>query len=134
MLLGRSTKRTPPVPGLAQPEVVATIDRSLAALNRGDFKAFGAYFAKNAVFEDPAGFGTARGRQAIIEMNRSYHRLGARYYRESAVIQHGKLAAYVVSRLSCPGGWTGIDLISFTNGWKADHVWTGNTAGPQPTP
>ena len=134
MLIGRSTKRTEPPQGLARTEVVAAIDGSLAALNSGDFEAFGSYWAKNAVFEDPGGFGTARGREAIVEMNRSYQNLGARYERASAVIQRGNLAAYVVSCPKCPGAWSGIDLVRFTDGWKIDHLWTGNTAGPDPAP
>ena len=111
---------------------MAAIDGSLAALNRGDFQAFGSYWAENGVIDDPAGFGTARGRQAVVEMNRSYQSLGARYYRKSAVIQRGDLAAYVGSCPLCPGRWSGIDLVRFTDGWKIDHLWTGNTAGRGP--
>jgi SnoaL-like protein len=103
-------------------------------LNRGDFAAFGSYVAADAVFEDPAGFGTAQGRQAIVQMNRGLQHLGARYYRENGVIQRGNVAAYVDSCPPCPGAWSGIDVVRFTDGWKIAHLWTGHTAGPEPAP
>lgn len=133
VLIGRSTK-TEPLQGLAQKEVVAAIDGSLAALNRGDWQTFATYWAKNAVYEEPGIAGTLRGRQAIVDTSTGYYNLGARYYRISPVIQRGDLAAYVISCPPCPGAWTGIDVARFTNGWKFDHYWTGNTAGPEPLP
>jgi ketosteroid isomerase-like protein len=132
VLVGRSTASTEPSEGLAQNEVVAAIDGTLAALNRGDFQAFATYWAKDAVFEEPGIAGVLRGREAIVGQNEGYFNLGARYYRESAVIQRGDLAAYVVSCPTCPGQWSGIDVVRFTDGWKIDHLWTGNTAGAKP--
>jgi ketosteroid isomerase-like protein len=81
---------------LASKDAVAASDGSLAAFDRGDFDSFAAYFTKDAVFKDPAGGEMAEGCQAIADMNEGYYTLGARYYRESAVIQRGNLAAYVI--------------------------------------
>jgi hypothetical protein len=134
VLIGRSTKATESVQGLAQKEVVAAVDGSLAALNRGDFQAFAAYWTKDAVFEEPGVAGVLEGRDAIVGQNEGYYKLGARYFREGPVIQRGNLAAYVVSCPPCPGAWSGIDVVRFTDGWKIDHLWTGNTAGPEPAP
>jgi hypothetical protein len=132
VLVGRSTTSTEPLGGLAQEEVVATIDGSLAAFNRGDFDAFASYWTEDAVFEEPDIAGVLEGRDAIVSTNEGYYSLGARYSREGAVIQRGNLAAYVVSCPPCPGEWSGIDVVSFTDGWKIDHLWTGNTAGQKP--
>lgn len=134
VLIGRSTKSAEPSQGLASEKVVTTIDGSLAALNRGDLDAFAAYWTRYAVLEDASLAAVARGRREIVDLNEGFFSLGARYYRRSAVIQRGNLAAYVVSCPPCPGAWSGIDLVQFDESWKIDHLWTGRTAEPTPSP
>ena len=129
VLIGRGTKESAaPASGLASAKVVAMVDGSLAALNRGDWDAFAKYWAKDAVLEDAAIPTVARGRQEIVDLNEGIYNLGARYYRVGPVIQRGDLAAYAVSCPNCPGAWSGIDLIQFDQSFRATHLWTGNTA------
>jgi hypothetical protein len=132
VLIGRSTESAAPTQGLASEQVVAMIDGTLDALNRGDWGAFAAYWTRDAVMEDAAIPAVARGRQEIVDLNEGFHNLGARYYRVGPVIQHGDLAAYAVSCPPCPGGWSGIDLVEFDENFKTTHLWTGNTAEPEP--
>ena len=134
VLLGRGTKSAGAPEGLASQSVVAAIDDSLAALNRGDWKSFAAGWAKNAVYVEPGIAGIVRGRRQIVELSRGYHRMGALYYRTGPVIQRGDLAAYAIECPPCPapGGWHGIDLVKFDKSLKVVRYWTGYTAGPAP--
>jgi hypothetical protein len=134
VLIGRNTKSAEPSQGLASEKVVTAIDGKLAAFNRGDLDAFAGYWTKYAVLEDAALAMVLRGRQEIRDGTEGFFNVGARYYRTSAVIQRGNLAAYVVSCPPCPGAWSGIDLIQFDQDWKIDHLWTGRTAEPTPSP
>jgi hypothetical protein len=128
VLIGRSTESAAPE-GLASEQVVAMIDGSLAALNRGDWDTFADYWTRYAVLEDAAIPAVADGRQEIVDLNRRLYNVGARYHRVGPVIQHGDLAAYAVSCPPCPGSWSGIDLVEFDETLKVTHLWTGNTAG-----
>ena len=125
VLIGRSAKSAAPMPGLASQRVVAAVDDSLSAINRGDFDAFAATVARDAVFEDFGGVRMQRGREEIVAVTEGYYNLGARYYRVGPVIQRGNLAAYPISCPPCPGGWSGIDLIQFDENLQIVHLWTG---------
>lgn len=132
IFVGRATATEGPAQGLASEEVVAVIDGSLAALDRGDWDAFAGYWARDAVLEDAGLQTTARSREEIVDLNEGLYNLGARYFRTGAVIQLGSLAAYAVSCPDCPGAWSGIDLVELDDELKIAHLWTGNTAGPAP--
>jgi hypothetical protein len=139
VLIGRSTKGAPSVPGLASEEMVAAVEGSMVAFENRDFDAFGAYFATDAVFEEPDLNRTFEGRQEIVDLHRSIVKLGgeaACYERgDSVAIQTGNRVAFV-SR-TCDGKDTFIDVVRFNDEGKISHWWdigTGFTpwTGQQP--
>ncbi len=138
VLVGRSTKTSaPPVEGLASAKALGVVDGSLAALNRGDWRAFGAYWAKNAVLEEPTSTMYAKGRQQIVALNQGIASMGTRMYRSGPCIQDANMVACAVK-----GGFgaartdTGltrwIDVYEFGNNYEITHLWTGFTAGQAP--
>jgi hypothetical protein len=141
VLIGRSTKTSAaPVEGLASEKAVSVVDESLAALNRGDWKTFGAYWAKDAVLEEPTKETFWEGRQAIVAGNQVVYHLGGRMFRDGPVIQVGDMAAYAVR--GHMGGdevsadvaeLTWIDLVKFDTSYRIQHLWSGFDAGPVPT-
>jgi hypothetical protein len=141
VLIGRSTKTSAaPVEGLASEKAVGVIDGSLAALNRGDWTTFGAYWAKDAILEEPTKQTFWKGRQAIVAGNEGVYNLGARMFRDGPVVQVGDMAAYAVRGHmggdEAPAGaadlrW--IDLVQFDTNYRMQHLWSGFDAGPEPT-
>lgn len=140
VLIGRSTKTSAaPVEGLASARVVSVIDESLAALNRGDWKSFGAYWANDAVLEEPTKGTFWKGRQEIVAGNQGVYNLGARMYRDGPVIQDGDMAAYVawgtMEGEAAPfgvGGLRWIDLVQFDQDYRIRHLWSGFDVGVAP--
>jgi SnoaL-like domain len=124
MLVGRGTKSSPaPITGLASARVVRMIDGGFAAFDRGDWETFGAGFTPDTVFEEPDLGLRSQGVQKILRENQHYWTLGARYHRIGPVIQNGNAAAYAVSCPTCPGAWSGMDLVRFDDNGKVVHVW-----------
>ena len=131
MLIGRATKTSPaPVEGLASARAVSVIDGTLAAQNRGDMKTFGAFFAKDAVLEDPV-IGVYKGREKIVSLEEGVYNIGNRFYRIGAVIQVGDMASYALQTED--GGTQWIDVVEFNENYKISHLWSGFNAGPSPT-
>ena len=140
VLIGRSTKTSAaPVEGLASEKAVSVIDESLAALNRGDWTTFRAYWAKDAVLEEPTKQTFWKGRQAIVAGNQGVYNLGVRMFRDGPVIQVGDMAAYAVRGHmggdEAPAGAAGLrwmDLVEFDTNYRIQHLWSGFDAGPVP--
>ncbi len=133
VLIGRSTK-TAAVPAEGVSERVARMfDGKLAALNRGDWKAFGGYWAGDAILEEPTSQMYAKGRQQIVALNQGIASLGTRMYRVSPCIQIGNIAACAVkggygAARSDPGGLSWIDVVELGDNSKITHMWSGFTA------
>lgn len=125
VLIGRSTKDAAPVPGLASDEMVAAIEGSMVAFQNRDFDAFGAYFATDAVFEEPDLSRTFAGRQEIVDLHKSIVKLdsdAACYERgDSVAIQIGNRVAFVSQR--CDGKETFMDVVRFNDELKISHWW-----------
>lgn len=134
-LIGRST-RTAAAPAEGVSERVARIfDAKLGALNRGDWKAFGAYWAGDAVLEEPTSETYARGRRQIVALNEGIANLGTRMYRAGPCIQIGNIAACAVkggfgAARSDPGGLRWIDVVELGDNDEITHMWSGFTAAP----
>ena len=121
---GYALSHEEPPTGLASAKVVAVVDGSLAALQRGDFSRFASYFAPNAVYEEPgAGAVPVTGRERIVEVNRTLYKLGARYERTGAVLQHGRVVSFAVSCASCPGADEEIDIVVLDEQLRFVHYW-----------
>ena len=113
-----------PPTGLASAKVVAVVDGTLAALGRGDFTTFGSYFAPDAVFEEPGpGAAAVKGRDRIIEVNRTLYQYGARYHRTGAVLQRGHVVSHAVSCPGCPGADEEIDIAVLDDQLRFVHYW-----------
>lgn len=113
-----------PPSGLASPKVVAVVDGTLAALGRGDFTTFGSHFAPDAVFEEPGpGAAAVKGRDRIIEVNRTLYQYGARYHRTGAILQRGHVVSYAVSCPGCPGADEEIDIAVLDDQLRFVHYW-----------
>ena len=125
ILIGRATKDTAPVPGLASDELVAAIEGSMVAFQTRDFDAFGAYFATDAVFDEPDLHRAFEGRQAIVDLHKGIVKLdsaAACYERGDAVaIQTGKRVAFVSQ--TCDGKQTFVDVVRFNDEGKISHWW-----------
>jgi hypothetical protein len=125
ILVGRVTEDAAPVPGLASDEMMAVIEGSMDAFRRRDYDALGAYFATDAVFEEPDLHRTFEGRQEIVASHKGIARLGgasACYERGDAVaIQVGSRVA-LVSR-TCDGKFTFIDVVRFNDKMEISHWW-----------
>ena len=141
VLIGRSTTTSAaPAEGLASERAVSVIDGILAAQNRADWKAARAYWAKDAVLEEPAKDTIWKGREEIVAVNQGAYSLGARMYRIGPVIQDGNMAAYVVwgtmESEGAPfgvGGLRWIDVVQFDKDYRIQHIWSGFDVGPAPT-
>ncbi len=128
VLIGRATKTSSaPVKGLGSARAVSVIDGTLAAEHRGDLKAFGTYWAKDAVFEDPTA-GTFKGREKIVSFEEGVYNLSNRFYRISPVIQVGNMAAYALQTTDGSTRW--IDVMEFNQDYKITHLWSGFNAEP----
>ena len=113
-----------PPTGLASAKVVAAVDGTLAALGRADWTTFGAHFAPDAVFEEPGpGAAAVKGRDRIIEVNRTLYGYGARYHRTGAILQRGHVVSYAVSCPGCPGADEEIDIAVLDDQLRFVHYW-----------
>lgn len=125
VLIGRSMKDAAPVPGLASDELVAVIEGSMVAFENRDFDAFGAYFATDAIFEEPDLNRTFEGRQEIVDLHKGIVKVdsdAACYERgDSVAIQIGNRVAFVSQ--TCDGKDTFMDVVRFNDEGKISHWW-----------
>ena len=125
ILVGRATEDAAPVQGLPSDETMAVIEGSMDAFQRRDYDAYGAYFAADAIFEEPDVQRTFEGRQAIVDSAQGIVTMGgasACYERGDAAAIQVRNRVALVSR-TCDGKQTFIDVVRFNDELKISHWW-----------